>query len=176
MGDSLEHLSALDCYTWVLPGSPALTAIRPESIIYKNHSLSYIDDYVGALPCLHCRDEKGKPGLRIPNIRKKHVKTSHHTKFWSHWKLVPSHHFGVNIYLFQHICLITPFDVWSDHLEYGYLNITCDQTVNCWSHHKTCSSHHRHFVHTIRCASHHIPCVTTRGAGSEREGAGYNNY
>ena len=93
-------------------------------------------------------------------IRKKHVKTSHHTKFWSHWKLVPSHHFGVNIYLFQHICLITPFDVWSHHLELGSVTITCDGTVYCWSHHKTCSSHHRHFVHTIRCASHHIPCVT----------------
>ena len=78
-----------------------------------------------------------------------------HTEKWCYHTI-----FGVNIYLFQHICLITPFDVWSHHLELGYLNITCDQTVHCWSHHKTCSSHHRHFVHTIRCASHHIPCVT----------------
>ena len=43
---------------------PALTVIRPESIIHKNRSLSHIDDYVGAMPCLYCRDEKGKPGLR----------------------------------------------------------------------------------------------------------------
>ena len=36
-------------------------AIRPESIIYKNRFLGHVDDYVGALPCLHCRGEKGKP-------------------------------------------------------------------------------------------------------------------
>jgi len=39
----------------------ALIAIRPESIISLHHLLGHVDDYVGALSCLHCRSEKGKP-------------------------------------------------------------------------------------------------------------------
>ena len=49
MGDSLEHLGAWDCYMHC-----ALIAIRPESNISMHHLLGHVDDYVGALPCLHC--------------------------------------------------------------------------------------------------------------------------
>jgi hypothetical protein len=37
-----------------------------------------------------------------------------HTKKWCYHTI-----FGVNIHFFQHICLITPFDVWSHRLEYA---------------------------------------------------------
>jgi len=59
----------------------------------------------------------------VAAIRKKHVKTSHHTKFWSHQKMVLSHHFWcehsfISTHLFDHTvwCLITPFGTWfGDH-------------------------------------------------------------
>ena len=84
------------------------------------------------------------PSIRVNyphHIRKKHVNRSHHTEFWSHRKMVPSHHLWCEHNLFQHIFLITPFDAWSHQLGLGWPTITCDQIVNCWSHHKTFSSH-----------------------------------
>ena len=46
--------------------TPALPALHPphpslESIISLNRPAGHVDDYAGALPCLHCGGEKGKP-------------------------------------------------------------------------------------------------------------------
>ena len=62
MGDSLEHLGAWDCYTRLLPCLHCTPPHpSPESIISLNRPPGHVDDYVGALPYLHCGGEKGKP-------------------------------------------------------------------------------------------------------------------
>ena len=50
MGDDLEHLSTLDCYICLC----FLPPIRVLPIISLNRLPGHVDDYVGALPCLHC--------------------------------------------------------------------------------------------------------------------------
>ena len=70
MGDSLEHHSQVlrighGCLG-LLYTTPALPALHPphpspESIISLNRPPGNVDDYVGALPYLHCGGEKGKP-------------------------------------------------------------------------------------------------------------------
>ena len=63
MGDSLEHLGAWDCYTRLLlclhcnPPHPS----QPTTNHLPESPSGPCDDYVGALPCLHCGGEKGKP-------------------------------------------------------------------------------------------------------------------
>ena len=62
MGDSLEHLGTWDCYTRLLlclhctPPHPS----QPTANHLPESPSGPCDDYVGALPCLHCGGEKGK--------------------------------------------------------------------------------------------------------------------
>ena len=72
MGDSLEHLGAWDCNIRLLPclhctpnwGGYRVISLPCLYCTLVNHlpesPSGPCDDYVGALPCLHCGGEKGK--------------------------------------------------------------------------------------------------------------------
>ncbi len=73
-----------------------------------------------------------------------------HTEKWCYHTIN-----GVNIIYFNDFFFITPLEAWSHQLGLTSVTITCDQILNCCSHHKN-------FNHTIdiRCRSHHTPFVT----------------
>ena len=88
MGDSLEHHSQVlrighGCLglLYTTPALPALHHPQSESvaIIFLNRPPDHVDDYVGALPCLHCGGEKGKPGAYFETLCLCHMSSARST-------------------------------------------------------------------------------------------------